>query len=280
MLFLIGIDWGISVNILWQYGFIQRALLAGLAIGVSSALLGLFLLLRREAMIGHGLGHIIFGGLALAFCLNLAPVPVALIIAILASLGMTKLKSRAGLHSDTAIAIFSSVGMATGVLLVTLVNRYGIDLLSFLFGDILAIDRNETILALALAIFVVAFLFIFYHQLLFLAFSPESAQAFGLKTNQLESLLTILTAITIVLGMKIVGLLLMTSLLVIPAASALQIASSFRASCFLAVIISSFSIMAGLWLALATDWPASATIVLISFLFFLGSFFKRKRRFL
>lgn len=268
------------MNILWQYGFAQRALLAGLAIGVSSAVLGLFLLLRREAMIGHGLGHIIFGGLALALSLNLAPVPVALVVAILASIGMTKLKSRAGLHSDTAMAIVSSVGLATGILLVALVNRYGIDLLSFLFGDILAIDREEMILALALAIFVIAFLIIFYHQLLFLTFSPESARAFGLKTNRLENLLTILTALTIVLGMKIVGLLLMTSLLVIPAAAGLQIASSFRTSCFLAVGVALLSIVIGLWVAMMTDWPASATIVLASFILFLVSFLKRKRRFL
>lgn len=268
------------MNILWQYGFAQRALLAGLAIGVSSALLGLFLLLRREAMIGHGLGHIIFGGLALALSLNLAPVPVALIVAILASISMTKLKAKAGLHSDTAIAIFSSVGMALGILLVTLVNRYGIDLLSFLFGDILAIDQEEMILALSLAILVIVFLFLFYYQLLFLTFSPESAKAFGLKTGRLESLLTVLTALSIVLGMKIVGLLLMTSLLVIPAAAGLQMASSFRASCFLAVSVSVFSIVAGLWLAMLTDWPASATIVLVSFILFLLSFLKTKRRFL
>jgi len=266
------------IDVLWRYGFLQRALLAGLAIGLSSALLGLFLLLRREAMIGHGLGHIIFGGLALALSLNLAPVPVALIIATLASLGMLRLKARAGFHSDTAIAIMSSVGLAAGILLVSLVNRYGVDLLSFLFGDILAVDQTEMVLSLLLALLVTGFLFFNYHQLLFLTFSPESARASGLKTGQLEAFLTVLTALTIVLGMKIVGLLLMTSLLVIPAAAGLQMAGSFLASCFLAVLISLLSVLAGLWLAVATDWPASATIVLISFFFFLISFMLRRRR--
>lgn len=269
----------LKMSILWQYGFAQRALLAGLAIGISSALLGLFLLLRREAMIGHGLGHIIFGAMALALSLNLAPLPVALLMAILASLGINKLKLKAGVHSDTAIAIFSSVGMALGILLVTLVNRYGLDLLSFLFGDILAIDQKEMVLAMILAATVILFVFLYYHQLLFLTFSPEAAKAFGLKTNYLDNLLTWLTAITIVLGMKIVGLLLMTSLLVIPAAASLQMAGSFLSSCWLAVILAILSIVLGLWIALMTNLPASATIVLVSFLIFLVSFLKRRRRF-
>ncbi|MCX7973413.1 MAG: metal ABC transporter permease [Candidatus Aminicenantes bacterium] len=267
------------MDLLWHYGFAQRAIFAGLAIGISSALLGVFLLLRREAMIGHGLGHIIFGAMAFALSLKLAPLPVALIVAILASLGITKLKTKAGVHSDTAIAIFSSVGMAVGILLVTLVNRYGIDLLSFLFGDILAIDREEMILALILAGGVILFVLFYYYQLLFLTFSYESAKAFGLKVNRLENLLTWLTAVTIVVGMKIVGLLLMTSLLVIPAAAGLQMAGSFLTSCLLAVTIAVTSVVMGLWFALLTNLPASSTIVLLSFIFFLISFIKRRRRF-
>lgn len=267
------------MSILWQYGFAQRALLAGLAIGICSAILGIFLLLRREAMIGHGLGHLIFGAMALALSLKLAPLPVALMVAILASIAINKLKIKAGIHSDTAIAIFSSVGLAIGILLVTLVNRYGLDLLSFLFGDILTISQGEMILAIILAAAVILFIFLYYHQLLFLTFSPESAKAFGLKTNRLENFLTWLTAITIVLGMKIVGLLLMTSLLVIPAAAGLQRAGSFRASCWLAVILAVLSIFIGLWLALVTNLPASSTIVLVSFFLFMLSFIKRRRRF-
>jgi len=266
------------VSILWEYGFVQRALLAGLAIGIGSAFLGVFLLLRREAMIGHGLGHIIFSGIALALFLNFAPLPIALAVAVLAALAILKLKTRAGLHSDTAIAIFSSVGMSMGILLVTLVNRFGVDLLSYLFGDILAVNKTETALSLVLAFIVIIFIAYFYHQLLFLTFAPDSARAFGLKTERLEATLTVLTAVTLVLGMKIVGLLLMTSILVIPAATGLQLAKSFFASCLLAAGAAAFSVIIGLWLSLTADLPAAATIVLISFVLFLASFLRRRRR--
>ncbi len=266
------------MNLLWQYGFLQRALIAGIAIAISSSLLGIFLFLRREAMVGHGLGHIIFGGLSLALFLNLAPLPVALVVAVLASLAMLKLKAKAGLHADTAIAIFSSVGMAVGILLVTIVNRFGVDLLSYLFGDILSVDKREVMAALILMLLVLLFLLFFYHRLLFLTFSPEAARASGLKANQLEAGLTILTAITLVLGMKIIGLLLMTSLLVIPAAAGLQMARSFLSSCLLACLLGVLSVILGIWLAFAVDLPASATIVLVAFGLFLLSFWRRRRR--
>ncbi|MGQ9470415.1 MAG: metal ABC transporter permease [Candidatus Aminicenantales bacterium] len=267
-----------QLTLLWSYGFGQRAILAGVAIAISSALLGLFLLLRREAMIGHGLGHLIFGALALAFFLRLSPLPVAIGIAVVASGAMLRLKARAGLHGDAAIAIFSSVGMATGVVLVTLVNRFGVDLLSYLFGDILAVDAEETILAIILSLAVIFFVAYFYHQLLFLTFSPEAAKASGLKTGNLETGLVLLTAITVVLGMKIVGLLLMTSLLVIPAAASLQGAKSFLAACLMAPGMAILSVIVGLWLAFAADLPAGATIVLFSFGLFLLSFFQKRRR--
>lgn len=264
--------------LLWTYGYGQRALLAGVAIAICSALLGLFLLLRREAMVGHGLGHVIFGALALAFFLRLSPLPVAIGIAVLASGAMLRLKTKAGLHGDTAIAIFSSVGMAAGVLLVTLVNRFGVDLLSYLFGDILAVDRGEIILSILLSLTVIFFIGYFYHHLVFFTFSPETAKASGLKTEKLEAGLTLLTAITIVLGMKIIGLLLMTSLLVIPAAASLQTARSFLAACLLAPGIAILSVIIGLSLAFAADLPAGATIVLCSFGFFIVSFLRRRQR--
>jgi zinc transport system permease protein len=258
---------------LFSYGFFQRALLAGLFVALACAILGLFLLLRKDAMIGHGLAHVTFGGVALGLFLNVLPLAAALVVAVLASWAIMKLKERAGLHGDTAIGIFSSVGMALGIVLATIAG-----LLSYLFGDILAIDRLEVGLSLALAASVIIIILVNYHRLMYLTFDRESAKASGVKTARLNLILTVLTSVTVVLGMKVVGILLVTALLVIPAAAALLLAKSFRQALVLSSLVAFVSVVTGLLAAFYLDLPASATVVLLSFLFFVIFFALRRRR--
>ncbi len=262
---------------LFTYGFLQRALLAGMFIAVACAILGLFLLLRKDAMIGHGLAHVTFGGVALGLFLNILPLVAALGVAILASIAIMKLKEKAGLHGDTAIGIFSSVGMAVGIALATIAGRFNADLLSYLFGDILAIDRLEVGLSMVLAGSVIAVILVNYHRLMYLTFDRESAKASGVRTARLDLILTILTSVTVVLGMKIVGILLVTALLVIPAAAALLMARSFRQALVFSSLVAFLSVVFGLMAAFYLDLPASATVVLLSFLLF-GFFFLLRRR--
>ena len=136
------------MDAIFHYGFLQRAFLAGIFVAIACALLGVFLILRRDAMIGHGLAHVTFAGVALGLFLNVMPLVVALFIAVGASLVIMQLKVKAGLHGDTAIAIFSSVGFALGILLVTLSHGFNVDLFSYLFGEILAIETSEVFLCL------------------------------------------------------------------------------------------------------------------------------------
>jgi len=264
---------------LLSYGFLQRALLAGIFIGFACALLGVFLILRKDAMIGHGLAHVTFGGVALGLFLNVLPLLLALIVAVAAALGIMKLKERAGLYGDTAIGIFSSAGMAAGILLVTLSQKFNVDLLGYLFGDILAIDPLEVGLSITLALVVLLSLTLNYHQLMYMTFAPESARASGVRTGRLDLMLTILTAVTVVLGMKVVGLLMVTALLVIPAAAGLQAARNFKGTVLAAALIAQVSVMGGLVAAVLLDLPASAAIVILSFLIFGTTFLFRKRRF-
>ncbi|HUU37691.1 MAG TPA: metal ABC transporter permease [Candidatus Desulfaltia sp.] len=263
---------------LFSYGFFQRALLAGLFVAVACAILGLFLLLRKEAMIGHGLAHVTFGGVALGLFLNVLPLASALVVAILASLAIMKLKEKAGLHGDAAIGIFSSVGMALGIALATIAGRFNADLLSYLFGDILAINRLEVGLSTALAVSVIIIILANYHRLMYLTFDRESAKVSGVKTARLDLILTVLTSVTVVLGMKVVGILLVAALLVIPAAAALLLAKSFRQALIFSCLVASLSVVIGLLAAFYLDLPASATVVLLSFLFFGVSFLLRRRR--
>jgi zinc transport system permease protein len=275
--FLIPIKARILMEALFSYGFLQRALLAGIFVAIACAILGLFLLLRRDAMIGHGLAHVTFGGVALGLFLNIFPLAVALVVAILASWAIMKLKEKAGLHGDTAVGIFSSVGLALGIALATLAQRFNVDLLSYLFGDILAIEPLEVWLSTGLAAAIVIIILVNYHKLMYLTFDREAARASGIKTQRFDLLLTMLTSITVVLGMKVVGILLVTALLVIPAAAGLQFAASFKQALWISSVVAFFSVLLGLIAAFILNLPASATIVLLSFVFF-GIFFLLRRK--
>lgn len=261
---------------LLSFGFLQRALLAGVFIGLACALLGVFLVLRKDAMLGHGLSHVTFAGVALGLFLNVMPLSMALLTAVLAALGLMKLKEKAGLYGDTAVGIISSVGLALGILLATLSHSFNVALFSYLFGEILAIESLEVWLTLGLALIVLAAVLANYRGFLFLTFDPDSARASGIKTSRLESLLAVLTAVTIVLGMKVVGILLVASLLIIPAAAGLQLARRFRQALLLAAVAAFISVVGGILAAFIFDLPASATIVLLSFVLFVAAFFGRK----
>jgi zinc transport system permease protein len=262
-----------------HYGFLQRALLAGVFIAIACAVLGVFLILRKDAMIGHGLSHIAFAGVALGLFLNVLPLAAALVVSVGAALGIMRLKDRAGLYGDTAIGIFSSLGLAVGVLLATLAGSFNVDLMAYLFGDVLAISPAEVWLSIGLAGVVLLAVVTNYARLLFLTFDRESARVAGVKIGRLDSLLMALTAVTIVLGMKVAGILLVAALIVIPAAAGLQLATSFRMAVLTAALVAAVSVAAGLVVSIALDIPASAAIVLFCFLVFAAFSLVRKRRF-
>ncbi len=257
---------------LWQFSFFQRALVAGLFLAVAGAVLGVFLILRKDAMLGHGLTHIAFAGVALALFFDVLPFPVALLLASIAAFLILKVRERAGLYGDTAVGIISSLGMAVGITLASIARDFNVNLLSFLFGNILAVSDLELYGSIVLATLVLLTLLLFYYEILYVTFDEESARASGLPVQRLDALLALLTAITVVIGMKIVGLLLVSALLVIPGAAALQLAGSFKRCLFLAAIFGALSVSIGLFLAALFDLPASGAIVLTSGAIFLGAF--------
>lgn len=271
-----GIETGLEG--LLAYAFMQRAFLAGFFISVACGILGVFLVLRRDAMIGHGLSHVTFGGVALGLFFYVLPMLVALGVTVLAALGILKLKERAGLYGDTAIGIVSSLGMALGIVLASLAGSFNVDLLGYLFGSVLAIAPGEVWTAFFLACAVLVAVGLFYQEFLFLTFDPESARASGVQVGRLNALMAVLTAVNIVLGMKVVGILLVSALLIVPAAAALQVAGSFRGAMILAAAVAGGSTWGGLILSFYLDWPPSGTIVLISASLFLLLFRFRSSR--
>lgn len=264
---------------MFSYVFIQRALVAGVLIAVLCAVLGMFLVLRRLSLIGDGLAHVTFGSVALALVAGLqgvAMLAIALPVVLLSSLGVLRLSEKGRLGGDAAIGIVSSLGVATGVLLAGLGGGFNVDLFSVLFGSILAISSAEIVVAVILSLVVLGVLFYWYNDLVALTFSEELAQVAGIRTGLLKSLLAILTALTVVLSMKLVGVMLISALLILPASTALQVARGFRMAVFLAVVVAVVAVVGGIVLSFLLNLPTGATIILLAFSLFCLAFLYRR----
>lgn len=261
-----------------SYGFIQRALLAGTLIAVLCSVLGVFLVLRRMSLIGDGLAHVSFGSTAIALTLKLysaSALLVSLPIVLLSSLGILKLTEKARLNGDAAIGIVSALGISVGIILASVGGGYNVDLLSYLFGNILSITSEEVVIAAGLFCVVMVLLALYYNELLAITFNEELARVSGIRTNSINAVLVLLTALSVVLAMKLVGIMLISSLLILPAASALQLARSFKACVALAAGQGCLSVVAGIFVSFATNLPTSATVVVLNLLFFGGAFLLR-----
>ncbi|NTW45708.1 MAG: metal ABC transporter permease [Candidatus Moranbacteria bacterium] len=250
------------------FAFIQRAYLAGSFIAVLCAMLGLFLVLRRFSLIGDGLSHVSFGGIALGLFLGLEPLWVALPISVAASSLILVLSRRARLYGDAAIAIVSSSGIALGVVLASLAGGFNVDLMSYLFGNILAVSPVETYLSVLLSAVVLAVIAFLYHDLFSVAFDEEYATVSGIRTGAVNILLATLTAVSVVLAVKVVGVMLVSALLVLPAVSALQVARGFRGALLLSSCIAVLSVLVGITVSFLADIPAGGTVVLVNLLVF------------
>ena len=257
----------------------QRALISGLLVGILCAVLGVFLVLRRLSLIGDGLAHVTFGSVALALALKTQPMYVtiaALPLVLLSSLGILKLTEKAKIYGDAAIGIVSAAGIAVGVILAGATGGFNVDLFSYLFGNILAVSSVETVMAAVLFCIVITVVVVNYRKLFAITFDEELARSSGIKVERINALLAILTALTVVLAMKLVGILLVSALLIIPPVSALQVARSFRLTIILSALFSAFSVIAGILLSLVLNLPSGGVIVLFNIALFVIAFVVRK----
>ena len=251
-----------------SYGFMQRALIAGCLIAVLCAVLGCFLVLRRLSLIGDGLSHVTFGSVALALFLKFydaSALFISLPVVMLCSLGILRLTERARIAGDAAIGIVSSLGIAMGIMLASLGNGFSTDLFSYLFGNILAISKAEVVMAVVLCTAVLLLVTFFYHELVAITFNEELARISGIRTSRISALLVLLTALTVVLAMKLVGIMLISALLILPASAALQVATGFRATLIVAALLAVAAVVGGTFTSVALNLPTGATIVLINF---------------
>jgi len=262
-----------------NYEFIQRAILAGMLIAAISSILGVFLVLRRFSLIGDGLAHVTFGSVAVVMLIGVSPIYItlaALPLVMLSSLAILKLTRSKLIQGDAAIGIVSSIGIATGIILVSLSNGYNVDLFSYLFGNILTVTQTELILSLIVFIIVAAAVIIFYDDLLAVTFDEELARTMGVKTNRINLILFILTAVAAVLAMKVAGIMLVSAMLILPPLIALQLSLNFKMTIIAAVFFSILSVICGIITAFWLNLPAGGTIVIINIVFLLLVFGAKK----
>ncbi len=251
-----------------QYSFIQKAFIAGSFVAITCSSLGLFLVLRKMSLIGDGLSHVSFGAIALGLFFGFYPFYIAIPVVVLASILILKISEKAQIYGDAAIGIVSSIGIAGGVILASLSQGFNVDLFSYLFGNILAISTNEALLSIILSLVVLSIIILFYWDLFSVTFDEEYARTTGIKTNFINTLLTILTAITVVLSVKVVGIMLVSALLILPAVTALQVSKKFKITLILSGLISLLSVIFGIIISYIVDIPPGATIVMINAIFF------------
>ena len=263
-----------------QYGFMQRALISGVAVAITCSAIGLFLVLRQQSLFADGLSHMAFGGIAIGLFTNLYPIWTALIVSILAALGITRLRYSTKMPPDSAVAVLLSTGLAIGVILIGLAGGFTLDLYSFLFGSILliSIQDQETIL-LASAI-ILSILYFFYQKLIYVTFDEEQAKVSGINVSRLNYLFVILASISVIVSVRLVGVLLISSLIVIPNITAIMFGKGFKKTALISLSIAIMSVLLGILISYIMNLAPGGTIVITSVTAYLVAmttkYFKKK----
>lgn len=263
---------------MFSYSFMQRAILVGLLVSLCSSLLGVSLVLRRFSMIGDGLSHVGFGALAIATVFSFSPLLFTIPVVVIAAILILRINEKSKIGSDSAIALISSSSLAIGVMMISYVKGTNTDINNFLFGSLLAVGKNDAYLSVVLSLVVLFSYIILYPRLYAVTFDPVFARSASIKADRYTTLLAILSALTIVLGMRMLGSLLISALIIFPCLSAKRVSSTYKGVTILSALISIFAFMVGISISYQLGTPVGASIVIIHLLIFiilsLFSFFK------
>lgn len=242
----------------------QRALISGIAVAISCSVIGLFLVLRRQSLYGDALSHVAFGGIAVGLFANISPIWMAFIVSILASLGITKLRQSAKISADSAVAVLLSSGLAIGVVLIGLAGGFSLDLYSFLFGSILLISSQDQYMILIITAIVLAIMYKIYRKLIYIAFDEEQANVSGIDVARFNYLFIVLASVTVITSLRLVGVLLISSLIVIPNITAILFGKGFKKTALISIIIAILSVIGGIVTSYLMNLAPGGTIVIIS----------------
>lgn len=253
-----------------------RALLAGLIIGAIAPLIGIFLVLRRYSLIADTLSHVSLAGVAIGLFLKVPPLVTAIGAALLSSVAIERLRLSKRVYGESALSLFLSGSLAIAVVIIGLTKGLGTDLFAYLFGSIVTVTTTDIWLMVGIGILVFLTVLVCYKELVFLTFDEEGAKAAGLPTKWLNALFIMVTAVTVAFAIPVIGVLLISALIVIPAVTALQLKSSFTKTILAAEIFSLCSVLCGIILSFYANLPTGGTIVLVALVVFAGVYIAKK----
>ena len=248
---------------LLSYTFMQRAILCGIAISFSAALIGVILTLKNYSMIGHGLGEVGFAALSLAVALNLPPITIAIPIVMIAAIIIMLISQKKGEGADIIIALVATGALALGVVITSFTSGFGTDAYNYMFGSILAMDKQDVLLSIVLTILSIVIYVIFYNRLFLITFDEKYAKASGINVTIYQFLIALLTALVVVVGMRMMGTLLISSLIVFPAVISKKLTTSFKGLVIMSVLTSIVCFLLGIFISFYLNMPTGAGIVLV-----------------
>jgi len=254
---------------MFSYTFLVRAVVVGLLVSLCAALLGVSLVLKRYSMIGDGLSHVGFGTLAIATAMNAAPLTVSIPVMVLAAFLLLRISENSRIKGDAAIALISTSSLAIGVMVISLTTGMNTDVCNYMFGSILAMSKNDVTLSVVLAIVVLTMFVLFYNKIFAVTFDENFAKATGVKTGIYNMLIAFLTAITIVLGMRMMGALLISSLIIFPALTSMRLCKKFMTVTICSAVVSVICFFIGVVLSYIKAIPTGASVVIVNIAAFL-----------
>ena len=252
-----------------SYDFIQRAFLGGVLVSLCAALLGVSLVLKRYSMIGDGLSHVSFGALSIAIACGIAPLKFAIPVVIVAAFLLLRLAENGKMRSDAAIAMVSASSLAIGVIVTSLTTGLSTDIYSYMFGSILAMSKDDVVVSGLLSAIVIIMFVACYHKIFAVTFDENFSKATGVKVGMYNTLISIFTAITIVVGIKMMGAMLISSLIVFPSLTSMRIFKSFKSVTIFSAILSVVNFTIGLICSYGFSIPAGASVVVANLIMYI-----------
>lgn len=264
----------------FQYGFVRNALIVGILLSVCAALLGVSLVLKRYSMIGDGLSHVGFGACAVALPLGITPLYFSIPVVIIAAFLLLRLGKSSKIKGDAAIALVSSSALAIGYTVIKLTGKGSVDISNFMFGSIYTVNTEDMIVTAVLSAAAITLYVLFYNKLFAVTFDEEFAEATGVKVSRYTTLLAVLTAVTVVVGMRMMGALLISSLIIFPVLTASRVCKSYRSVIVTAVSVSVINFLLGLTLSLILNTSPGSSVVIVNLIVFViftlvGRFLKK-----
>jgi zinc transport system permease protein len=250
------------------YAFMQRAIVSGIAISLMCSVIGLFLVLRKQSLFGDALAHAAFGGIAAGLYLGIYPLWTAFAVSVSSALALTKIKQKFQISSDATVAILLSSGLAMGVILISMAKGFTVDIFSFLFGSILLVSLQNTLLILGLCGMILVTVLLLYKKLVYSTFSEEQAKVSGIPVEKMNYLFVVIAAIAVVSSMQLVGILLTSSLIVVPNVTAILFSRGFKQTAILSMSFAVFSAIIGILTSYVFNVAPGGMIVLISIIIF------------